>query len=246
MKFYYQNISGAALTYSGTATTGFPVSNLMSPDMNTIFKDTSIDGEYITIDLGTSRTCNYIVIGNCQVLGADITVSYSTDGSTYTSIFQVDPPVIGNFVKEFGSVSARYWKLTFESYFGVTSVQIANIYLGEYFETASNEEFLSTNESEGYGNNSIETQAGYVFTHETQSQERRNVKYLMGFIDSDEYQKYVTMKENIKPSEAYSLYPFYYINSSGDMYFARHYGKFVFTMKAFDIRELTLNLIDEL
>ena len=64
MKFYYQSIDSATLTYSGTASTGFPVTNLQDRNLHTLFKDTGIGAAelFINIDFGSAVALSLIHI----------------------------------------------------------------------------------------------------------------------------------------------------------------------------------------
>jgi len=242
MKFYYENIKDATITYSGTEDTDFPISNLNDPVKYTLFKDsTPSDGDEIFIDFGTARTCDSFVMTS-DIQGMEMDVAYSTGGSSYSTLFgSPDPSTL--YSREFTSISARYWRITFNDFAGSKSIKIGNIFLGEMIEMTHDPEIDIVRNSNYMGMNT-QSITGYESNLLTQTDVRKNFTYNYQYVNPSDKTKLETLRDTIKMTEGKSIYPLYF--DCDGLHFARWQGGLNLTDQAYQAYQTTINLIGEL
>lgn len=110
---------------------GFPVTNLSNETTSEMWKGTSTDPQYITVDLGAALQCDYIGIArhNLGSTGATIQVEVSSDGATWDEHADAiaptdDSPLMQRFDRE----AHRYWRLAITP--GSEAPEMAVLYLG--------------------------------------------------------------------------------------------------------------------
>jgi len=246
MKFYYENIRDATITYSGTADTSYPVSNLNNVSNNMKFKDsTPADGATIDIDLGSAKACDYIIIGNLITDGASVAISRGSDGSNFTNIGTVSTSqaTASNTRYTFTSVTYRYWRLTFTETSSFDKVGIGNIFLGTEFELDHNPELEENFESgfEGILNN---TNTGYKYSLVTQDTVRKIFSYDYQYFPDSEITTFQDMRDNVKMSFNESLYPLYFYDD--ELKFVRYQGRLKIKKQAYNANQTPIILIEEL
>jgi len=243
MKFYYENLKDAIITYSGTADANYPESNLNNLSKNSLFKDTGFTGTtYLDFDLGESRTCNSIILGNQDISGVTLSLLYSIDDVTYNTAFSGVSP--RDDIIEFASYDAQYWRLQFVNDPLTNNVSIGNIYLGTYLELSHNPELgiVEDNYFKGIVN---ESATGYNFGTEL-SENIFSTSFDYQYINPTEKALFETMKNSIKPTQGKSIYPFYYEDCNGDLYFVRWVGKLSLTLQNYQAWQTNIQLVEEL
>ena len=83
MKFYYESIDDATLTYTGTPATGYPVTNLQDRNETTLFRDTIGAATLcIEMDFGAAVTCGSLILGGVD---GSATAKYVLQGASNDS-----------------------------------------------------------------------------------------------------------------------------------------------------------------
>jgi len=243
MKIYYENLKDATITYSGTADANYPESNLNNLSKNSLFKDTGFTGTtYLDFDLGESRTCNSIILGNQDISGVTLSLLYSIDDVTYNTAFSGVSP--RDDIIEFASYDAQYWRLQFVNDPLTNNVSIGNIYLGKYLELSHNPELVGTRESLAYGGIVNKNISGYKFGTEFQTSETRFYTYNYQNSSDTEKATIETFGDEVKVTSDYSIYPFYFFQD--ELVFARQVGAFDFEKIAYDCWTIGFNFETEL
>jgi len=243
MKFYYENLRNATITYSGTADSNYPESNLNDVSKNTLFKDTGFTGTtYLDFDFGEPRTCNSIVLGNQDITGVTLALLYSTDDVTYnTAFFGVSPR---DDLIEFASYDAQYWRLVFVNDPLTNNVSIGNIYLGTYLELNHNPELIGTTEAQDIASYVFKSETKYKFGTILQSDETDNYGYRYEGCSDIQKNEIEVMAKEIGVGNNDSAYPFYFYQD--ELVFARQLGRLVFEKIAYDNWTVNFNFETEL
>lgn len=106
----YDNVVTEANVLGSTSLAGFPADSVGNALTYELWKPSELPAA-LDIDAGAPVTADYVAFGAHNLSGCRITLSYSTDGSTYT------PTVEGVVVRNkagmmlFEPVTARYWRL---------------------------------------------------------------------------------------------------------------------------------------
>jgi hypothetical protein len=124
----YDNFVPAATVTATSEATPWPADSVQRENTFERWQPTSGNGS-ITIDNGTAKSADYIGIAAHTLgsAGSTLTIAYSSDNSTYTTIETVSPSDSSAIMVIFAEVTARYFRV---SVAGATAPQIGVIYLG--------------------------------------------------------------------------------------------------------------------
>jgi len=247
MKFYYENLIDATVTYSGTAEVDNPATNLNDPKRFNLFLDNSpASGVFIKIDFGSGKQCDSIALGNFYTTGATTCNIYgSNNDSSYSLISSFSSPTTAdNHIEEFTQATWRYWKIVFSTSGSFTKLQIGNIFLGNKFETNHDPE-LSINRTSNYSGIINQTITGKKDSLITQNEVRKQFILDYQYINPTDKVNFEKMRDVILMNEGDSLYPLFF-NFCDDDYFVRWQGGLNLTDQAYQAYQTTINLIGEL
>ena len=121
-----------------TPATGFPLSNLQNRNPNLKWTSGSAaTGQRLKFDFGSGGLiANYIVLGNHNLTFLDNVEIYAGDGSIETLVTTLPINDAGSDYFSFtNTTSYRYWSIEFN---GTSTPSIANVSIGEKFETSIN------------------------------------------------------------------------------------------------------------
>jgi hypothetical protein len=252
MKFYYEGLQDATLTYDGTADTGYPITNLQDMNKNTYFKDiTAISGNELKIDLGSIKSCNYIALVNYKATGPEpvLTVYYSDDGTTYTATTlthaDISTSTYTNYVGNFTAASHRYWKLKFYDLVaaeGIT-IEIPVILLGAELVFNHNPE-LDIIFTHQFENTVITSQGGQRFAFGEFDSNRKGWQMNLKYINATFKTKLEAWRDEVMPGEL-SRYPFLFYDDT-NYHYVRSVGPLEFQTSADVAYDTTLILSEEL
>lgn len=99
----------------------FPLSNILVDQTFEKYKPVSLPA-VIYVDAGSLQECDYIGIVGSGF--GDVTMSYSTDGSTYTDVIGFSPTSKAVAMGLCDPVTARYWKVTITKATSITNIKI--------------------------------------------------------------------------------------------------------------------------
>lgn len=257
MKFYYEGLQDATLTYDGTEDTGYPVTNLQDMNKNTYFKDTvTMGGNELVIDFGSARTCDYVALINytAKASGApntpSLSVYYSDDNSTYTAstltAADISASTATDYVGSFTSGSHRYWKLKIYDcdLAGDVDVEIPVVLLGSLFEPASNPS-MGVEIENVYSVNAIQGQGGQRFTSLNHDTNERAVRYYWKYISSADKTKWESLRDEVKPGAEFAAYPMLVYDENSTYHYQRLAGPLTIREVAYNAYDLEITLLDE-
>lgn len=136
-KIGYRSILSTA-TLTGTVATGFPLSNLADMKAYTITKAASLSAVDWDADAGSDVPADYIAIAASNLAAENVTLTLKGDTAAHgapattvrATIVPADYPASGVFIKEFGSQTLRYWRLSLSAasanaaYIGVANLGV--------------------------------------------------------------------------------------------------------------------------
>lgn len=110
---------------------GFPVTNLSNPTTSELWKGTTTGVQYVTLDLGTEDSADYIGLArhNFGSGGTSFVVQVSDDGDSWTDAADaVAPGDDSPLMQRFEVTTSRYWRLAITP--GTLAPSVAVFYLG--------------------------------------------------------------------------------------------------------------------
>ena len=247
MKFYYQSLDDATVTYSGTEDTGYPVTNLQDRNEHTLFKDTNISSCEITIDLKSARAIDYLYIGGLTGSGAaanqQIALQWSTNGTIWADVFSWETFTNGDYLKSFTSVNYRFYKILLKdsALGGAFDVQAETVFLGTAIELSRNPNLDETEDFE-YSSQVTEALGGGRFGFGDHDNLRQKWNYNFDYITE-------TDKTNMKAMAAGvygSRRPFYFTDPAGTTHFARMMDNLTITQIGYQAYTMSLALEQEI
>ncbi len=263
-EFYAQSLDDAVLTYSATEDTNFPVTNIQDRNIQTFFKDTNAGANSVNIeiDLGASRTCDYIFLGNYIANTVDGNERAEMDlersatgafGGEETVVFAdelIDSDSLTDFLKTFSSAGNRYWRIIFHSDDpgNLDDLQFGTIFLGTLWNWAHEPE-LRTPEESGYPVTGNQAGGGSRFSQIANTTVRRKWNIPLKFIIESEKVKHETFRDQIFIDEGggFSRYPFYFTDDGGTtFFFARYRGRLRLNQHAYQAWETVHPFEEEL
>jgi len=254
MIVYTQNIEDATLAVvTGTAHASYPVDNLASLVKNKTFRTASGSSVVpeITIDLGSARACNYLLLGGMSsgiYGGGDFINLYcgSTDNGSTWDINTVVDASIGyeNKVFTFNSVSKRYWKIAIEEMDNNAADYISHIFLGTYYELPNSGE---QNNLVGYNYDNVTAVNNNAYQQRYAIGDRRAAETSLTVRGFTEAQK----DAFIAHFETYcsgTLKPFYFTRDDRSTVTFGHFTNNPFTFRRItkDFYETTLDIMEQL
>lgn len=104
-------------TLSGSVASGFPLSNLADLKAYTTTKAPSLSAVDWDADAGSNVPADYIAVCGGNLAAENVTLTLKGDTTfppttTRATIVPADYPASGVFIKEFGSQTLRYWRLS--------------------------------------------------------------------------------------------------------------------------------------
>ena len=259
---YHQSLESATLTYSATADTNYPVTNLQDRYKNTFFKDTAIGLTEVNIkvDFGTARTCNYILFWNYLITPSSglinlFSLEYSSTGVFggeqgtaiplgYENIYK---PSLGNYLKTFASKSYRYWRFRFQSADSIIDkLQIGAIYLGAQI-TLSHSPEIGIVYSADYDVNVNQGAGGIRAGSINNATVRRIWQFQWKLLNPTDKTNLETFRDSVFMNKGLSRYPFIWSpNSGATLYSARTNGELSLKQTAFEAYEWNAVFEEEL
>ena len=250
---YHQSLESATLTYSATADTNYPVTNLQDRYKNTFFKDTAIGLTEVNIkvDFGTARTCNYILFWNYLITPSSgliilFSLEYSStgefSGEQGTAIpywtENIYKPSLGNYLKTFASKSYRYWRFRFQGADSIIDkLQIGAIYLGAQI-TLSHSPEINDVYSANYDVNINQGVGGIRAGSIDNTTVRRIWQYQWKLLNTTDKTNLETFRDSVFMNKGLSRYPFIWSPDSGTtLYSARTNGELSLKQTAFEAYE---------
>jgi len=143
MKIFTEVLEGTLTLLAGTEDSDKPLNNLLSRVEHKIFGITGSTEPDIKIDLGSAKSCNYMMSSNCSMDNGTIQVYCGDavdDGATWDKTLLPDPAamiIINDSVNYHyfdASVTKRYYQIQV-SFDSETSFRMGNIFLGTEYET---------------------------------------------------------------------------------------------------------------
>jgi hypothetical protein len=252
MRFYYQGLKDATLSYDGTADTDYPITNLQDMNQNTSFKDTvAASGNELSIDLTAARTCAYIALINytAATAGKATMALYYSDNNVYWTAEFVDEVIDAatrtNKVLTFTSSSHRYWKIKiFDGTVGgeTIAVDIPVILLGTVLTPSHNPEMdMGWRNEFNVGIN--ETPNGIRYGYSENETRRKIWELSYRYLTAADKTALETMADEIVAGEL-SKYPFLYYDDS-TYHWVRLRGGINFKTSAYQAYDTTLILEQE-
>lgn len=110
---------------------GFPATNLSTPATHELWKGTSTDPQYVTVDLGEDDSADYFGIArhNFGSTEATVQLQVSDDGMTWDDVGEeLSPEDNSPLMHRFTLTESRYWRLSITP--GSAAPQMAVFYLG--------------------------------------------------------------------------------------------------------------------
>jgi len=261
---YSENIVDASLTIGTmTSNSDFPLTNLNDVDKNTKWKEgTGNTSGYIQIDLGETRTIDYLILVNHNYSNTGVGIKLETnliDDGTFsdTEIFRIGTDVSYHdyeaananiWFESVQSISKRYWRLHLEAMGAGTYQEIGAIFMGAAFDFDHNPNYEIPEDS-GYIVNINETIGGSRFSQIANTTVRRSWELEYELIQSAEKTNLETFRDNIfmDLNGGLSRYPFVFTDDSGsNYYFARARGSLLFTPMAYQLYSTKLRFEEEL
>ena len=259
-QLYHQSIESATLTYSATADTNYPATNMQDRYKNTFLIDTS-PGEtvYIIIDFGSARACSHIILGNYQANAtsdAELNVKYGTadNGSDFenTSLtVNIETTGFENYIGTFTSRSKRYWKIQFNNKTGESPdefnyLQIGTIYLGTAI-TLSHSPELDVAQSADYLVNVNQGVGGIRSGSIDNTTVRRLWSYPWKLLSETDKTNLQTFRDSVYMNKDLSRYPFWWSPDTGTtLYYARTKGALDMKQQAYQAWTWNANFEEEL
>ena len=255
MIFHGHGIDDATLSLNaGTAHGSYPLDNLKSRVLGKLFKTSDSVSPQIDIDFGSARSCDSIVIGNCNY-DDSCAIKYGTadNGSDFenaaASSLAPEPDQSGFYSKytvfSGGAVSKRYWRLIFDNW--STSYYIGQIFLGVDTSTPYNHD-PNFNKGYQYGAQSNLTKGGIDLRYKNHAKKyiENNLRF-QGFTDA-QAKAFLAYFNNSAVSDGV-LKPFFFVPDDETVYC--HYAYFVnrqliFKRRAKDFNEINLSIQQQL
>jgi len=248
VKLYYQSLDDATVTYSGTADTGYPVTNVQDRNANTLLKETTGIGlvvNYITIDFGSAVACDSLVLGNVlgqanfeYLLEADDNSGFATPETILSS---KSLATSGDYIESFTSKTYRYWRIGFLDTITTSSLSIGTVFLGTAIELSRNPNLDETEDFE-YSSQVTEALGGGRFGFGDHDNLRQKWNYNFDYITE-------TDKTNMKAMAAGvygSRRPFYFTDPAGTTHFARMMDNLTITQIGYQAYTMSLALEQEM
>jgi hypothetical protein len=128
----YQSIVTSTNVTASTQAAGFPASSVANPLTAERWKPTALPAT-LTIDAGAAVDVDYFGMASHTFAtnGCVITISYSTDGITYTDISDASPGDGKPLLFVFNEITARYWRVTIT---GDAVPSLGVLYIGQLLE----------------------------------------------------------------------------------------------------------------
>uniref|UniRef100_A0A6H1ZPX3 Uncharacterized protein n=2 Tax=viral metagenome TaxID=1070528 RepID=A0A6H1ZPX3_9ZZZZ len=259
-QLYHQSIESATLTYSATADTNYPATNMQDRYKNTFFKDTGIGADCdIKIDFGANRTCDYILLGNYFAIpdgGTTLTIDLQRDDNagfaSPTTVFSTEniySATLTKKLKTFTSCTDRYWRILFKSNTGVTEVdnlQIGTIFLGTAI-TLSHSPELDVAQSADYLVNVNQGVGGIRSGSIDNTTVRRLWSYPWKLLSETDKTNLQTFRDSVYMNKDLSRYPFWWSPDTGTtLYYARTKGALDMKQQAYQAWTWDANFEEEL
>ena len=256
---YSPGCDSATLTYSATADTDYPVTNIQDRNKNTFFKDSAIGANnvYIDFDFGASLTADFIFIGNYIATGANgvrYDLGHDDNDAFSSQDYAVANEVITsatltNHLKTWSSEGERYWRLLFEDTDGgnLTDLQIGYILIGLKFDFNHNPNFEIGYDS-GFSVTVNSSAGGSRYSQVANTTVRRTWDLEYELLQTAEKTNLETFRNNIFMNfNGLSRYPFVFTDDGGTtFYFARARGSLLFTPMAYQLYSTKLRFEEEL
>ncbi|MDQ7980572.1 discoidin domain-containing protein [Paraburkholderia sp. SARCC-3016] len=102
---------GAKATASGLENDGYPASNAVDGNLNTRWSSAFVDPSWITLDFGTQRTFNRVMLFWENAHSVKYQIQTSNDGNNWTPVFTQDDGKGGVEDISFATVTARYVRM---------------------------------------------------------------------------------------------------------------------------------------
>lgn len=256
-QLYHQSIEGATLTYSATADTNYPATNMQDRYKNTFMKDTAIAAASITIDIdfGATRACNHIILGNYLATGdghPELTLQRD-DNAGYTSpttVFaseDISSTTLTNHLKIFGSATDRYWRLSIaDDITNLINLQIGTIYLGTSISISHSPE-LDVAQSADYLVNVNQGVGGIRSGSIDNTTVRRLWSYPWKLLSETDKTNLETFRDSVYMNKDLSRYPFWWSPDTGTtLYYARTSGALDMKQQAYQAWTWDANFEEEL
>jgi len=255
---YHQSLESATLTYSATADTNYPVTNLQDRYKNTFFKDTEIGARVtIKVDFGSARACNYIILQNYIATAeedATFSLKYGTADNgvdfenTLVDNEVIQSSILRNFRTTFGTKSKRYWQLIFDDntvdYF--VNLQIGAIYLGTQMALSHTPE-IGIVYSADYDVNVNQGAGGIRAGSINNATVRRIWQFQWKLLNPTDKTNLETFRDSVFMNKGLSRYPFIWSPDSGTtLYSARTNGELSLKETAFEAYEWSAVFEEEL
>ena len=258
--FYSESIEDATLTVNSLGSNAsYPSANLLDRNHHVYWKALNANTSgYIDIDLGSARACDYLILGEHNYSNVSYGIKLASDDND-NGAYSAVTYVIGSagayhayeannykkWYEVFASTSKRYWRLSLEAMGGGTYQQIATIFMGTRWEHAHNPELGIGNNSE-YIVNIGKTTAGITRSQINNTTKKRSWDFDYSYIISSEKTKFETWRDNIYMSNDLSHYPFYFIDITNKLYYARAVGILNLQEQAYDVWQTKIALEEEL
>jgi len=255
---YHQSIESATLTYSATADTNYPATNIQDRYKNTFFKDTAIGavGVNLIIDLGSTRACSSLLIGNYILTVVDtglLSLQYGTadNGTDFeNNAIENDPfesTTLTNYLETFTSQTKRYWKIVLSGAgSNLTNLQIGTIYLGTAI-TLSHSPELDVAQSADYLVNVNQGVGGIRAGSIDNTTVRRLWSYPWKLLSETDKTNLQTFRDSVYMNKDLSRYPFWWSPDTGTtLYYARTKGALDMKQQAYQAWTWDANFEEEL
>jgi len=255
---YHQSLESATLTYSATADTNYPVTNLQDRYKNTFFKDTAIGASItIKVDFGSARACNYIILQNYIATApafARFVLKYGTadDGINFENLASdyeiIHSTSLTNFLDTFTSKTKRYWLLSFDNAGGddFNNLQIGAIYLGTQMALGHTPE-IGIVYSADYDVNVNQGAGGIRAGSINNATVRRIWQFQWKLLNPTDKTNLETFRDSVYMNKGLSRYPFIWSPDSGTtLYSARTNGELSLKQTAFEAYEWNAVFEEEL
>lgn len=260
IRFYSESIEDATLTVDSLgANAGFPTNNLLDRSHKLYWKALNANTSgYINIDLGAARACDYLILGEHNYSNTNYGIKLATDNNDdgdYSAVTYVvgssgayHAYANANYKKwyeTFGSSTKRYWRLYLEAMGAATYQQLANIFIGAEWEHAHNPELGIGQDSE-YLVESGRTTSGTVRSQINNTTKKGIWEYNWKYIISSEKTKFESWRDDIYMSNIVSHYPFYFFDTSDQVFYTRAVGALKLQEQAYNVWQTKISLEEEL
>ena len=254
-QLYHQSIEGATLTYSATATTNYPETNLQDRYLNTYFMDAPAGNVTLKIDFGATRACDYLILGKFYASGSgslryDLHYGTADNGTDFENAALADKALTAAYVTYYEAITSqtkRYWRLTFESSGGtLQDIRGAVIYLGTKI-TLSHSPELDVAQSADYLVNVNQGVGGIRSGSIDNTTVRRLWSYPWKLLSETDKTNLQTFRDSVYMNKDLSRYPFWWSPDTGTtLYYARTKGALDMKQQAYQAWTWDANFEEEL